>query len=90
MNWESRQVSSNNTFILICHNIPRAGVLLDKAQDLLKKAPLTEDDRLRRFTIAVNDALSKGLTAFHDAGFDPASLAFFKRYVPLFQSLDID
>ncbi|KLO18383.1 hypothetical protein SCHPADRAFT_899781 [Schizopora paradoxa] len=55
------------------------GVLLDKAQDLLKKAPLTEHDRIRRFNIAVNDALSKGLTTFHDAGFDPASLAFFKR-----------
>jgi len=55
------------------------GVLVDKAQDLLQKAPLTEHDRIRRFDIAVNDALSKGLTTFHDAGFDPASLAFFKR-----------
>ncbi len=69
-------------------NGPLAGVLVDNAQDLLQKAPLTEHDRIRRFDIAVNDALSKGLTAFHDAGFDPASLAFFKRYVLLLQTLD--
>ena len=55
------------------------GVFIDKAQDLIKRPPLTDEDRLERFNLAVNDALSKGLTSLHDAGFDPASLAFFKK-----------
>ncbi|KAI5123983.1 hypothetical protein M0805_006395 [Coniferiporia weirii] len=59
------------------------GVFLDKAQDLVKRPPLTDADRLQRFNIAVNDALSKGLTSFHDAGFDPESLSFFKRQAEL-------
>ncbi|KAJ7187578.1 amidohydrolase family-domain-containing protein [Mycena pura] len=37
------------------------------------------DDLVQRFTIAVNDALAYGLTSVHDAGLDPASLAFFTR-----------
>ncbi|KAH8119350.1 amidohydrolase family-domain-containing protein [Phellopilus nigrolimitatus] len=36
------------------------GVFLDNAQDLIKKPPLTDMDRLQRFKLAVNDALSKG------------------------------
>lgn len=56
------------------------GVFLDKAQNLLKNPPLTDADRLLRFNYTVRDALSKGLTSLHDAGFDPASLRFFKRY----------
>ncbi|KAJ7779933.1 amidohydrolase family-domain-containing protein [Mycena metata] len=55
------------------------GVLLDNAQELLKTPPLTEDDLVQRFTVAVNDALAYGLTSVHDAGLDPASLDFFAR-----------
>lgn len=60
---------------------------MDNAQDLIKRPPLTDEDRLERFNLAVGDALSKGLTSFHDAGFDPASLAFFRRYEVLNTSL---
>lgn len=55
------------------------GVLLDNAQELLKQPELTETDLLRRFKVAVKDAHAVGLTSIHDAGLDPASLAFFKR-----------
>lgn len=56
-----------------------SGVLLDNAQDLVKRPVPTEQDLLRRFNITVNDALSYGLTSIHDAGFNPVSLEFFRR-----------
>ncbi len=59
--------------------ISLAGVLLDNAQELVKKLPLTEEDLMFRFQTTVDKALSVGLTSIHDAGFDPTSLAFFKR-----------
>ncbi|KAL5523809.1 hypothetical protein ACEPAG_7982 [Sanghuangporus baumii] len=59
------------------------GVFLDKAQDLIKKPPLTDVDRLLRFKLTVKDALSKGLTSLHDAGFDPTSLQFFRSQAEL-------
>ncbi|KAJ8593060.1 amidohydrolase 3 [Rhizopogon salebrosus TDB-379] len=55
------------------------GVLLDNAQDLVKRPVPTERDLLRRFSATVNDALSYGLTSIHDAGLNPASLEFFTR-----------
>ncbi|KAF8972938.1 amidohydrolase family-domain-containing protein [Flammula alnicola] len=45
-------------------------------------ARATESDLLRRFKVAIRDALSYGLTSIHDAGLDPTSLAFFKRFLP--------
>ncbi|KAJ7609921.1 amidohydrolase family-domain-containing protein [Roridomyces roridus] len=54
-------------------------VFLDKAQDLLYEAPLTEAEQVSRFTRAVNDALAYGLTSVHDAGLDPESMEFFIR-----------
>ncbi|KAG5636359.1 hypothetical protein H0H81_008307 [Sphagnurus paluster] len=57
----------------------KTGNPTDKAQELLKQPELTEGDLLRRFHVAVRDAHAYGLTAIHDAGLDPASLAFFKR-----------
>ena len=72
----------------LCHfltsnksNILVRGVLLDNAQELLKQPQLTESDLLRRFKVTVRDAHKYGLTSIHDAGLDPASLAFFNRYV---------
>ncbi|KAG1742219.1 amidohydrolase family-domain-containing protein [Suillus lakei] len=56
-----------------------SGVLLDNAQDLVKRPAPTEQDLLRRFNATVNDALSYGLTSIHDAGFSPVSLEFFRR-----------
>ncbi|KAF7979890.1 hypothetical protein HWV62_40681 [Athelia sp. TMB] len=55
-------------------------VFVDKAQDLVKRPALSEDDLEQRFAITVQDAISNGLTSIHDAGFDPLSLQFFKRY----------
>ena len=56
-----------------------SGVLLDNAQDLLKQPALTEADLVRRFRVTVKHAHAYGLTSIHDAGLDPASLAFFRR-----------
>ncbi|KAG6862307.1 hypothetical protein C0995_016005 [Termitomyces sp. Mi166 len=55
------------------------GVFLDNAQELLKQPEPTEVDLIRRFHVAVRDSHALGLTSIHDAGLDPASLAFFKR-----------
>lgn len=56
---------------------------MDNAQELLKQPELTESDLMRRFKVTVRDAHKYGLTSIHDAGLDPASLAFFNRYVRL-------
>ncbi|KAF7300007.1 Amidohydro-3 domain-containing protein [Mycena kentingensis (nom. inval.)] len=58
-----------------------SGVLLDNAQGLLAIPELTENDLIARFNVAMNDALAYGLTSVHDAGLDPASLAFFLRQI---------
>ncbi|KAF8441416.1 amidohydrolase family-domain-containing protein [Boletus edulis BED1] len=55
------------------------GVLLDNAQQLVKKPISTEADLRRRFAITAKDALSLGLTSIHDAGLQPISLQFFER-----------
>ncbi|KAJ3873765.1 amidohydrolase family-domain-containing protein [Lentinula edodes] len=55
------------------------GMLLDNAQELVKQPKLLEDDLLRRFDSAIQNAVKFGLTSIHDAGLDPASLKFFKQ-----------
>ena len=55
-------------------------MLLDNAQELIKQPPLGEEDLLKRFRTAVRDAIQVGITSIHDAGLDPVSLAFFKRF----------
>ncbi|KAG6891753.1 hypothetical protein C0992_006174 [Termitomyces sp. T32_za158] len=57
------------------------GVFLDNAQELLRQPQPTEADLVQRFRLAVKDAHASGLTTVHDAGLDPASLAFFRRYL---------
>ncbi|KAJ2937032.1 hypothetical protein H1R20_g58, partial [Candolleomyces eurysporus] len=69
------------------------GLFLDNAQDLLKQPKLTEGDLFRRFMVTVRDAHRHGLTSIHDAGLDPASLAFFKSQaekgkLPLYEPYD--
>ncbi|VDC03608.1 unnamed protein product [Peniophora sp. CBMAI 1063] len=54
------------------------GVFMDNAQSLLPVPPPTQRDLEKQFKLVVDDALSHGLTAVHDAGFDPKSLEFFK------------
>jgi predicted amidohydrolase YtcJ len=44
------------------------GMFLDNAQDIIFQPELTEDDLVRRFSVAVKDAVSLGLTSVHDAG----------------------
>ncbi|ESK85235.1 hypothetical protein Moror_11382 [Moniliophthora roreri MCA 2997] len=61
------------------------GMLLDNAQELIKQPLPNEDDLLKRFNIAVRDAVKYGLTSIHDAGLDPVSLNFFKRQAKLQQ-----
>ncbi|KII92233.1 hypothetical protein PLICRDRAFT_37025 [Plicaturopsis crispa FD-325 SS-3] len=55
------------------------GVFIDDAQYLVKRPDLSEDDLLKRWARAAQDALSLGLTSMHDAGFSPVSLDFFSR-----------
>jgi predicted amidohydrolase YtcJ len=55
------------------------GMLLDNAQELIKQPRLLEDDLLRRFNSAIEQAVKFGLTSIHDAGLDPVSLNFFKK-----------
>ncbi|RDB16331.1 putative amidohydrolase YtcJ [Hypsizygus marmoreus] len=55
------------------------GIFLDKAMGLIKRPKATQEDLQTRFDATVNHALRYGLTSLHDAGYDPASLAFFKR-----------
>ena len=54
---------------------------MDSAQDLIARPILSEEDLERQFRTTVDGALAAGLTSLHDAGFNPDSLAFFKRWV---------
>ena len=57
-------------------------MLLDNAQELanaLRPEP-TYEQLEQRFNLTVKDAVKYGLTSIHDAGFDPISLSFFRRY----------
>ena len=59
------------------------GVFIDNAQELvnaLRPEP-TYEQLEKRFNLTVQDAVAHGLTSIHDAGFDPISLQFFRRYV---------
>jgi predicted amidohydrolase YtcJ len=56
------------------------GVVLDRAQDLMARMPLTDEVLSKRFAIAVKDATAVGLTSIHDAGLKSVSLDFFKRW----------
>lgn len=49
------------------------GVFLDNAQNLVPVPPPTHRDLEKQFKLVVDDALTHGLTAVHDAGFDPKS-----------------
>jgi hypothetical protein len=60
-------------------NIVVLGVVLDNAQHLMARMPLTNDVLSKHFTTAAKDATALGLTAIHDAGLNPLSLDFFKR-----------
>ncbi|KAJ7078906.1 amidohydrolase family-domain-containing protein [Mycena belliarum] len=60
-----------------------SGMFLDNAQDIIVQPELTEADLVRRFSVAVKDVVSLGLTSVHDAGLDPISLKFFKRQAEL-------
>ncbi|KAJ4468274.1 amidohydrolase family-domain-containing protein [Lentinula aciculospora] len=57
------------------------GMLMDNAQELVKQPKLHQDDLLRRFDSAIQNAIKYGLTSIHDAGLDPVSLNFFKQSV---------
>jgi hypothetical protein len=59
------------------------GVLLDNAQDLIKQPDLGHDDFLRRFKLTMTHAMSYGLTSIHDAGLNPQSMEFFKKFACL-------
>ena len=62
---------------------PVSGVLLDNAHELAnaQRPEPTYEQLWKRFDLTVKDAVSCGLTSIHDAGLDPRSLNFFRRYV---------
>ncbi|KAK7692795.1 hypothetical protein QCA50_004428 [Cerrena zonata] len=55
------------------------GIFLDSAQDLIKVPEPSHDVLEKRFALAVRDAHASGLTSIHDAGFNPRSLAFYRK-----------
>ena len=59
------------------------GIFIDNAQELVNALrPEPSHEQLeQRFNLTVQDAVAHGLTSIHDAGFDPVSLRFFRRYV---------
>ncbi|KAJ7251771.1 amidohydrolase family-domain-containing protein [Mycena haematopus] len=59
------------------------GMFLDNAQDIIFQPALTDDDLMRRFSIAVQDVVAVGLTSIHDAGLNPMSLKFFTKQAEL-------
>ncbi|KAI8975925.1 amidohydrolase family-domain-containing protein [Trametes punicea] len=60
------------------------GVFLDNAQDLVIRPEPTHKQLQKRFAATVKDAHSVGLTAIHDAGFNPMSLEFFRRHIRIY------
>lgn len=62
--------------------MPRpTGMFLDNAQNLIVQPELTDEDIERRFSYAVSDVVSVGLTSVHDAGLNPMSFKFFARCI---------
>ena len=59
---------------------PSPGVFLDNAQDIVVRPEPTYKVLQKRFAATVKDAHARGLTSVHDAGFNPISLEFFRRY----------
>ncbi|KAJ7065050.1 amidohydrolase family-domain-containing protein [Mycena amicta] len=59
------------------------GMFLDNAQDVVLQPELTDDELMRRFSVAVRDAIAFGLTSIHDAGLNPVSLEFFAKQAAL-------
>jgi hypothetical protein len=61
----------------------RTKSILDRnnVQDLIGQRELNEDDLMGIFSLAVQDAVSVGLTSVHDGGLNPMSLNFFARYI---------
>ena len=57
------------------------GVFLDNAQDLVVRPTPTRKQLRAQFAAAVRDVHAVGITAVHDAGFNPVSLEFFERCV---------
>lgn len=69
------------SFYLTDGGVLATGMFLDNAQDLVFQPKLTDDDLMRRFSVAVQDVVTLGLTSVHDAGLDPISLKFFAKCV---------
>ncbi|KAJ6593701.1 amidohydrolase family-domain-containing protein [Mycena capillaripes] len=59
------------------------GMFLDSAQEFIFQPELTDDELMRRFSVAVQDVVAWGLTSIHDAGLNPMSLKFFAKQAKL-------
>ncbi|KAF8518737.1 amidohydrolase 3 [Gautieria morchelliformis] len=55
------------------------GTLLDKAMDLIQRPPWSDGRMLEYFSATMEDALSHGLTAIHDAGLTALPLGLLQR-----------
>ena len=72
--------TGTHTYFAACIPLNRLpGVFLDNAQDLVIRPEPTHKELQKRFAATVKDAHALGLTSVHDAGFNPRSLAFFRR-----------
>jgi len=59
------------------------GVLINRAMNLVKAVmPADDEDTLRRkFLLAAEDCLARGLTGVHEAGVGPREIALYKRLI---------
>jgi predicted amidohydrolase YtcJ len=55
------------------------GIFVDRAQGLIKVPARTKDQSRRAFELAMSESLSKGVTAFDDAGVDLDTIELYKQ-----------
>jgi predicted amidohydrolase YtcJ len=55
-------------------------VLVDNAMSLVRAPPSSDARRAQALDLALEEALRKGITSFHDAGASAADVALFRRY----------
>jgi hypothetical protein len=56
------------------------GVLVDNAMELVRIPPSSDERRAQALDLALEEALRKGVTSFHDAGASAADIALFRKY----------
>lgn len=56
------------------------GIFVDRAQSLIRVPPPTAEQTRKALELAMSECVEKGVTAFDDAGVDPATIDLYKEY----------